>query len=59
MNRAWMIRAEQRISQLEAAVRELKQRVAELEAPQPVAPVELVAAEPAKRGPGRPRKEAA
>lgn len=51
MNRAWMLRAEERIARLERVVAELKERVAELEA-QP----EVTDDAPVKRGPGRPRK---
>jgi hypothetical protein len=54
MNRAWMIRAEQRIAQLEAAVRALKEAQAR-EVVTADVPVQFVV-EPVKRGPGRPRK---
>jgi hypothetical protein len=57
MNRAWMIRAEQRIERLERKIQELG---AVIEALKPVAPVVAPAesAEPIKRGPGRPPKAA-
>ena len=50
-NRAWMIRAEQRLEQLEAKVKQQAEQIEALKAA--AAPVE---AEPVKRGPGRPPK---
>lgn len=55
MNRAWIVRAEQRIARLEALATELKARIAELEAEQPE-PEPALADGAVKRGPGRPRK---
>lgn len=49
MNRAWLIRAEERITRLERKLAELGAVVEVLKTPPP---------EPEKRGPGRPKKEA-
>jgi len=66
MNRAWIIRAEQRLERLEkrdqeqrAVIDALKSRLEALDAATTVDVAADAPAEPVKRGPGRPRKEAA